>query len=97
MEFLMHVMPDSPRKTIKSILTHHQVSVGGVPVSQYDFPLSKEDVVIVSKNPIRRKQTPVLAGAGWKVAVINRPVCRPTELSVKLSFNVCCFIVFLIV
>ena len=75
MEFLMHVMPDSPRKTIKSILTHHQVSVGGVPVSQYDFPLSKEDVVIVSKNPIRRKQTrelPLLY-EDESIIAINKP------------------------
>lgn len=54
MEFLMFKMPDTPRKTIKSLLTNHQVSVGGVPVSQYNFPLAKEDVVIVSKYRIAK-------------------------------------------
>ncbi len=55
MEFLIFKMPNTPRKTIKSLLAHHQVAVGGVMVSQFDFALFPEDVVTVSKNRIRKK------------------------------------------
>lgn len=63
MEFLIFKMPDSPRKTIKSLLSHHQVAVGGVPISQFDYPLVKEDVVTVSKKSIarhERKDLPII-------------------------------------
>ncbi len=56
MEFLMFKMPKASRNTIKGLLTRHQVAVGGVPVSQYNYPLVKEDVVTVSKTPIRKRE-----------------------------------------
>ena len=75
MEFLMFKMPDTPRKTIKSILTHHQVAVGGVPVSQYNYPLVPEDVVTISKNRIakhERKDLPIIY-EDEDIIVINKP------------------------
>ncbi len=75
MEFLMFKMPDTPRKTIKSLLTHHQVAVGGVPVSQYNYPLVPEDVVTVSKNRIakhERKDLPIIY-EDEDIIVINKP------------------------
>lgn len=75
MEFLMFKMPDAPRKTIKSLLTHHQVAVGGVPVSQYNYPLVPEDVVTVSKNRIakhERKDLPIIY-EDEDILVINKP------------------------
>lgn len=63
MEFLLFKMPDSPRKTVKSLLSHHQVAVNGVPVSQFDYPLVKEDLVSISKKPIarhERKDLPII-------------------------------------
>ena len=75
MEFLMFKMPNTPRKTIKSLLTHHQVAVGGVPVSQYNYPLVPEDVVIVSKNRIakhERKDLPIIY-EDEDIIVINKP------------------------
>ena len=75
MEFLMFKMPDTPRKTIKSLLTHHQVAVGGVPVSQYNYPLVPEDVVIVSKNRIakhERRDLPIIY-EDEDIIVINKP------------------------
>ena len=75
MDFLMFKMPDTPRKTIKSLLTHHQVAVGGVPVSQYNYPLVPEDVVTVSKNRIarhERKDLPILY-EDEDIIVINKP------------------------
>lgn len=56
MEFLFFKRPDLSRNTIKSLLTHHQVAVGGVPVSQYDYPLVEEDVVLISKRSIAKHQ-----------------------------------------
>ena len=56
MEFLLFKMKDSSRNTVKKLLSNHQVSVGGVPVSQFDYPLVPEDIVIVSKNRIHKKQ-----------------------------------------
>jgi len=75
MEFLMFKMPDTPRKTIQSLLTHHQVAVGGVPVSQYNYPLVPEDVVTVSKNRIvkkERKDLPIIY-EDEDIIVINKP------------------------
>lgn len=75
MEFLFYVMPNTPRKTIKSILTHHQVAVGGVPVSQYNYQLVPEDIVTVSKNRIakhERKDLPIIY-EDEDIIVINKP------------------------
>lgn len=75
MEFLIFKMPQTPRKTIKSLLTHHQVAVGGVPVSQYNYPLAPEDVVTVSKNRIakhERKDLPIIY-EDEDIIVINKP------------------------
>ena len=57
MDFLMFKMPNTPRKTIKSLLTHHQVAVGGVPVSQYNYKIYPEDVVTVSKMRIAKRDS----------------------------------------
>ena len=75
MEFLIFKMPDTPRKTIKSLLTHHQVAVGGVPVSQYNYPLVPEDVVTISKNRIakhERKDLPIIY-EDEDIIAINKP------------------------
>ena len=55
LEFLLEKMPKRSRKDIKRILANHQVSVGGAPVSQFDFKLYPEDVVVVSKNRIAKR------------------------------------------
>ena len=75
MEFLFFKMPNAPRKTIKSLLSHHQVAVGGVPVSQFDYPLVEEDVVSVSTKPIakrERKDLPILF-EDEDIIAINKP------------------------
>ncbi|MCR5348782.1 MAG: RluA family pseudouridine synthase [Bacilli bacterium] len=75
MEFLMFKMPDAPRKTIKSLLSHHQVAVGGVPVSQFNYPLVPEDVVTVSKHRIakhERKDLPIIY-EDEDIIAINKP------------------------
>ncbi len=56
LEFLLFKMgKELSRNAVKHLLSHKQVAVGGVPVSQFDYRLYPEDTVIVSKLPIRPK------------------------------------------
>lgn len=55
LDFLFQIMPNVAKNNVKSILKNHQVAVGGVPVSQFNYKLYPEDVVIVSKNRINKK------------------------------------------
>ncbi|MCR5490545.1 MAG: RluA family pseudouridine synthase [Bacilli bacterium] len=75
MDFLLFKMSDSPRKTVKSLLSNHQVSVNGVPTSQFDFPLYPEDTVLVSKNKMAKRTTkdlPIIYEDD-DLVVINKP------------------------
>lgn len=56
LEFLLFKMPSASRNSVKGLLSHHQVSVGGVPVSQFDYKLYPEDEVIVSKRRIAKRK-----------------------------------------
>ena len=53
--FLLETLKGQSRNSIKSLLTNHRVSVDGAPISQYNFMLTKGDVVIISKTPIHKK------------------------------------------
>ena len=55
LEFLLSKYPNLSRNAVKSLLSNHQVSVDGAPVSQYNLQLTKEDTVIVSKTRISKK------------------------------------------
>lgn len=55
LDFLAFKMPNLSHNDLKSLLSHHQVSVDGVMVSQFDFPLYPEDMVSISKRGIRKK------------------------------------------
>ena len=55
LEFLLSKYPKLSRNAVKSLLSNHQVSVDGAPVSQYNLKLAKEDTVIVSKTRISKK------------------------------------------
>ena len=56
LDFLLQKYPQLSRNAVKSLLSNHQVSVDGAPVSQYNLKLAKEDVVIVSKRRISKKE-----------------------------------------
>lgn len=75
MEFLIFKMGPSSRKTVKSLLAHHQVAVGGVMVSQFDFKLYPEDVVTVSKRRIVKKESkdPPVLYEDEDIIAINKP------------------------
>lgn len=75
LSFLYEKMPDVPKKNMKRILANHQVSVGGAPVSQFDYPIYPEDVVVVSSRPIAkrtRKDLPIIYEDD-DIVVINKP------------------------
>ncbi|MDO5329968.1 MAG: RluA family pseudouridine synthase [Bacillota bacterium] len=75
LEFLFQVMPKEPKKNVKRILANHQVSVGGVPISQFDFTLYPEDIVIVSEYRISKRTTkdlPIIY-EDEEIIVINKP------------------------
>ena len=75
LDFLLFKMPNTPRKNVKTMLSKHCVAVNGVPVSQFDYPLVKEDVVTISKNRIakhNRKDLPIIY-EDEDIIAINKP------------------------
>ena len=75
LEFLFSKFPKLSRNAVKSILAGHYVAVNGAPVSQYNLKLSKDDIVIVSKQRIskkNRRELPIIFENG-EFIVINKP------------------------
>jgi len=61
--FLYEKLAPQSKKNIKRILSNHQISVGGAPVTQFNFKLYPEDVVVISRNRIakhERKDLPII-------------------------------------
>ena len=75
LEFLIETLKGQSRNSVKSLLTNHRVSVDGAPISQYNFQLTKGDVVIISKTPIHKKtrsNLPIIF-ENDEFIVINKP------------------------
>lgn len=75
LDFLLSKYPKLSRNAVKSLLSNHQVSVDGAPVSQYNLQLAKEDTVIVSKMRISKKvrnNLPIIFENN-EFVVINKP------------------------
>lgn len=75
LSFLFSKFPNLSRNSVKSILSGHFVAVNGAPVSQYNLKLSKDDVVIVSKQRISKKNRdnlPIIF-ENDEFIVINKP------------------------
>ena len=63
------------RNNAKSLLSHHLVAINGAPISQFNFMLSKDDDLIISKKPIKRKERsnlPIIF-ENDDIIVINKP------------------------
>lgn len=75
LEFLFTKYPHLSRNAVKSLLSGHFVGVNGAPVSQYNLKLSKDDVVIVSKQRITKKnrQDLPIIFENEEFIVINKP------------------------
>lgn len=56
LEFLLATLKGQSRNSIKGLLSHRLVSVDGAPISQFNFKLYKNDTVIISKTPIRKRK-----------------------------------------
>lgn len=54
--FLLEALKGQSRNSIKGLLSHRLVAVNGAPISQFDFKLYKDDVVIITKTPIKKKK-----------------------------------------
>ena len=75
LSFLIEKYPHLSRNAVKSLLSNHQVAVDGAPISQYNFQLAKDDIVIVSKKRIakrERKDLPIIY-EDKELIVINKP------------------------
>ena len=73
--FLLTKYPNLSRNNVKNLLSNHQVAVDGAPVSQFNFKLVKDDVVIVSRCRIakkNRKNLPIIFENN-EFIVINKP------------------------
>ena len=73
--FLFSKYQNLSRNAVKSLLSGHFVAVNGAPVSQYNLMLSKDDVVIVSKQRITKKERqdlPIIF-ENDEFIVINKP------------------------
>ena len=75
MDFLLFKLGGKERKTVKSLLSHHQVAVGGVMVSQFDYKIYPEDVVTVSKRRISHREVkkPVILYEDKDLIAIDKP------------------------
>lgn len=75
LEFLLLTFKDQSRNSVKSLLSSHRVSVDGAPISQFNFKLYPGDVVIITKDPIKkkiRKDLPIIY-ENEEIIVINKP------------------------
>jgi len=55
LDFLLEKLTDKSRNNVKSLLSHKMISVDGNVISQFDFQLSKGDVVSIGKTPMKQK------------------------------------------
>lgn len=75
LSFLFTKFPNLSRNAVKSILSGHYVAVNGAPVTQFNLKLSKDDIVIVSKQRIAKKarQDLPIIYEDDELIVINKP------------------------
>jgi len=75
LEFLLETLKDQSRNSVKSLLTNRHVTIDGAPITQFNFKLYKDDIVIISKTPIRKKtrsNLPIIF-ENEEMIVINKP------------------------
>lgn len=75
LEFLLKTFKDQSRNSVKSLLSSHRVSIDGAPITQFNFKLFPEDIVIITKEPIKkkiRKDLPIIY-ENEELIVINKP------------------------
>ena len=77
LEFLFSRLTDMPKSTVKHYLTNKQVLVNGSCITQYNFTLYKEDVVVIAKYAQRDAKKPLekpdIIYEDNEIIVINKP------------------------
>jgi len=75
LDFLFETFPNQSRNSVKSLLSSHRVTVDGAPITQFNFELVPGDIVIISKESIRKKirsNLPIIYEDD-ELIVINKP------------------------
>jgi len=75
LEFLFETFKDQSRNSVKSLLGSHRVTVDGAPVTQFNFKLVPGDIVIITREAIRKKirsNLPIIY-EDKDLIVINKP------------------------
>ena len=60
------------RNNAKGLLSHHLIAINGAPTSQFDFPLVKEDLLIIASHPIKakkRSELPIIFEDDYIIAI----------------------------
>lgn len=65
LEFLLRKLSGMSRNSVKSLLSSRKILVNGRPVTQFDYPLAKDDEIKVAKGPVR-DLPPLSASTGKK-------------------------------
>lgn len=53
LEYLIKQLPSYSRTKIKGYLSRKQISVNGVPITQFDYPLANKDTIIIHEKTLR--------------------------------------------
>lgn len=75
LEFLLKRMSGKPAGSVKSFLSHGQVSVNGISTTKYNFPVKSGDVISVSREKVFTSSKPKLFTVLYEdddIIVINK-------------------------
>ena len=56
LDFLFEIYPDKSRTAVKTLLSSRKVSIGGAPITQFNFKLFPGDEILISKTSIQKKE-----------------------------------------
>lgn len=77
LSFLLKNIKKESRNSIKGLLSHNLVTVNGAVIRQFDYPLSKKDIVIILNNPLNVKTSKSnnldIIYEDSELVVINKP------------------------
>ncbi len=70
LDFIMDRLKNLPKSTVKHYLSNKQILVNGSCITQFNFPLYKEDVVVVAKYAQKQQRKLMQAKAQNKLEII---------------------------
>ena len=72
LEFLLVKQKDMSRNSVKALLSQHKVLVNGKVVSQFNYPLAKDDEVKIAKNSVHTPPVKMIAKGRVANKLTNR-------------------------